>query len=162
MSIIIFSSLLSVRLFSRGEMNRAREREREGVVAKKKGKEKKRRKRRRKPRDLSREEQYSAQMDTNEVIGPGRSITACLLDFFPPPLSTFLAHRPFASPSFLPSRGKARGGRKKGRVARNKTHPSIHPSRSACSVDKQAPNNVMNLSLPRSLSTMAEHRCAKQ
>lgn len=161
MSIIIFSSLLSVRLFSRGEMNRARERERGGRREKeRKGKKKK--KKEEEAKRSSREEQYSAQMDTNEVIGPGRSITACLLDFFPPPLSTFLAHRPFASPSFLPSRGKARGGRKNGRVARNKTHPSIHPSRSACSVDKQAPNNVMNLSLPRSLSTMAEHRCAKQ
>lgn len=40
MSIIIFSSLLSVRLFSRGEMNRARERER-GSSRKRKERKKK-------------------------------------------------------------------------------------------------------------------------
>lgn len=86
MSIMIFSSLLSS-VFAWGDESR----EREGRREKERKEKKKKKKKKEEAKRSCREEQYSAQMDTNEVIGPGRSITACLLDFFPPPLSTFLA-----------------------------------------------------------------------
>lgn len=66
---------------------------------------------------------------------------------FPSPLSSFLAPSLRLSP-LLSSSSLSSLLRKKGRVARNKTHPS----RSALSaVDKQASNNVMNLSFSSSM-----------
>lgn len=62
---------------------------------------------------------------------------------FSPSALHFSCSVPSPLPPFFP-----REGRKKGRVARNKTHPSIHHDpRAVSAVDKQAPNNLMNLSL---------------
>lgn len=85
-------------------------------------------------------------MDTNEVIGPGQSITACLLNFFPSALhfSCSIPSPPLSSSSLS---SLSRGGK---RVAWLEIKHIHHDPRALSAVDKQASNNVMNFSsLPR-------------
>lgn len=85
-------------------------------------------------------------MDTNEVIGPGQSITACLLNFFPSALhfSCSIPSPPLSSSSLS---SLSRGGK---RVAWLEIKHIHHDPRALYAVDKQASNNVMNFSsLPR-------------
>lgn len=132
--IFLSFSLLSARLFSRGDESYER------VVAWRMGKKKKEKKRRR----------WKA---TREILGTIFGANGYKRGDWPRPIHhrvppqlfplrspLFLLH-PFAS--LLPSSSLSPPRWKEGRVARNKTHPSPDP-RALSAVDKQASNNVMN------------------